>query len=43
MFDPASLVDADHPGRPSLWSEELRALLQSLLADSSPEQWAISP
>jgi transposase len=37
-FDPAALVDADRPGRPRLWSEELRALLQSLLANYAPEQ-----
>src|SRR5262249_58322851 len=32
--DPAALIDEGRPGRPSLWTEEARALLRELLAGS---------
>src|SRR5215210_1736357 len=35
--DPGALADEDRPGRPSLWTEDLRALLQALL-EQSPDQ-----
>ena len=35
--DPGTLADEDRPGRPSLWTEDLRVLLQALL-EQSPDQ-----
>lgn len=36
--DPAALVDAPRSGRPSLWTEDSRGLLRSLLADHAPDE-----
>ncbi|MCI0353932.1 MAG: helix-turn-helix domain-containing protein [Acidobacteria bacterium] len=36
--DPAALHDEDRAGRPSLWTEDLRAILQTLLGQA-PDQW----
>jgi transposase len=35
--DPGALADADRPGRPSLWTEDLRALLRALF-DQAPDE-----
>jgi transposase len=35
--DPAALTDAPRSGRPSLWADDSRALLRSLLADHAPD------
>lgn len=37
-LDPTALVDDDRPGRPSLWTEDLTALLRTLLVDHPPDQ-----
>jgi transposase len=37
-YDPADLCREDRAGRPTLWTEEARALLQQLLADA-PAAW----
>jgi transposase len=36
--DPAALADAPRSGRPSLWTEDSRGLLRSLLADHAPDE-----
>lgn len=41
-FDPTALVDDDRPGRPSLWTEDLTALLRTLLVDHTPDQLGYS-
>jgi transposase len=41
-FDPTALVDDDRPGRPSLWTEDLTALLRTLLVDHAPDQLGYS-
>jgi transposase len=35
--DPAALAGASRSGRPSLWTEDLRGSLRSLLADHAPD------
>jgi transposase len=37
-FDPTALVEDDRPGRPSLWTEDLTALLRTLLVDHTPDR-----
>lgn len=37
VHDPGALCDEDRSGRPSLWTEDLRALLQALF-DQSPDE-----
>jgi transposase len=45
---PTALHDADRPGRPSLWTEDLRTLLQALLNQTPDERgyfavnWTVS-
>jgi transposase len=41
-FDPTALVDDDRPGRPSLWTEDLTALLWTLLVDHTPDRLGYS-
>jgi transposase len=41
-FDPIALVDDDRPGRPSLWTEDLTALLRTLLVDHNPDRLGYS-
>ena len=41
-FDPTVLADDDRPGRPSLWTEDRTALLQTLLVDHTPDQLGYS-
>lgn len=36
--DPAALADAPRSGRPSLWTDELRGLLRTLLAEHAPDE-----
>ncbi len=36
--DPTALVDDDRPGRPSLCTEDMTALLRTLLLDHTPDQ-----
>jgi transposase len=41
-FDPTALIDSDRSGRPSLWTEDLTALLRTLLVDHTPDQLGYS-
>ena len=41
-FDPTALVDDDRPGRPRLWTEDLAALLRTLLVDHTPDRLGYS-
>jgi transposase len=36
--DPVGLADSPRSGRPRLWTEDLRGLLRSLLADHAPDE-----
>jgi transposase len=41
-FDPTALIDSDRSGRPSLWTEDLTALLGTLLVDHTPDRLGYS-
>jgi transposase len=41
-YDPTALSDDHRSGRPSFWTEELRVLLRTLMADYTPDQLGYS-